>query len=179
MLFPENYREFTIGYLSKFLNHDDTIPETQLQDYVQQTENAWKHRIEPKQEPVRDVENTASAKTDKGFRNKLRSIFIKEKEVKVIVDPERLFQGAYHVGTFQASPAYDETGDSKTVDKDIDKYDVNNASFHDRREIKAFINLKNSQAVMDIKFDRVKKSELGFIGTSTCGTTDYLNRWES
>ncbi|KAL9555735.1 hypothetical protein MBANPS3_002232 [Mucor bainieri] len=31
---------------------------------------------------------------------------------------------------------------------------------------------------MDEKFKRVKTSDLGFIGTSTCGATEHLNKWE-
>ncbi|CAO0793972.1 unnamed protein product [Mucor circinelloides] len=179
MLFPARYRDFTTGYIGRFLNHDDNIAEEQLQQFVEHTDHAWKHFDEPKQETV--VAKAVLPEKSEGFKIKMmRKMKMKsstKKEPKA-VDFEKLFYDAYHPGTFQTSPPYDFGADCKKPEDDAVKYDVKHVSFHDKREIKEFIDLRNSDNIMDEKFKRVKESDLGFIGTSTCGATDYLNNWE-
>lgn len=44
MLHHENYREFCHKHFHKLINHDDTIPEAKLKEYVEKTDLAWKER---------------------------------------------------------------------------------------------------------------------------------------
>lgn len=129
MLFPNKYREFTIGYTDKFLNHDDTIPKSALQQYVENTNQAWKHRNEPKPK-IHDPPTSSAGKT---LKTKWKCLF--RKNISTKVDPEHLFQSSYHAGTFEASPTYDINIDSKLPENDADNYNSDNASFHDNREL--------------------------------------------
>lgn len=42
MLHPKAYRDFTLKFLGRVMNHDDTIPEVKLRDYRSDTNAAWK-----------------------------------------------------------------------------------------------------------------------------------------
>ncbi|CAO3643647.1 unnamed protein product [Mucor fragilis] len=183
MLFPAKYRDFTLGYTGRFLNHDDNIAEEQLEQFVENTDHAWKHLDEPRQEVVVEA---PLPEPSKGFKMKMRKMMeimqmnntMKKEKIKA-VDPEKLFHDTYYAGAFQTSLAYDLGVNSKNSADDTEKYDTKHVSFHDKRDIKEFIDLKNSDdGIMDEKFKRVKESDLGFIGTSTCGATDQLNKWE-
>lgn len=44
MLHHENYRNFCQKHFSRLINHDDTIPEEKLKEYVEKTDLAWKER---------------------------------------------------------------------------------------------------------------------------------------
>ncbi|KAL9555734.1 hypothetical protein MBANPS3_002231 [Mucor bainieri] len=179
MLFPTNYRKFTVKFAGKFLNHDDTIPESRLDQYIKDTDAAWKLRIENKEQGnATTAKNTSEPvpmpKRANSITVKLKTLFKKSESTN------EAFKGHYNAGTYQSSPAYKPNhDDTQSIRNDTDVYDVENTSFHDKRDIKEFIKLKNSDAVMKDKFSHVQRSLLGFIGTSTCGTSEYLNKWEN
>lgn len=133
MLFPDSYRKFTTGYMGKFLNHDDTIPESQLQQYVENTDQAWKFSIERKNEATSNVDNAPLPKASKNLKKKFKGIFTTKRDT--MVDSEKLFQDSYNPGSFQVSPPYESINDNKNYNKEeTDKYNAINASFHDRRK---------------------------------------------
>lgn len=143
MLFPNNYRKFTVKFLRKFLNHDDTIPESQLQKYVENTDHAWKSHTEKKQEEATAIQNAPTApapKIEKSIKIKLKSIFKKKNlllvrsDGRALIGEEKEFRGYYNAGTYQASPAYNPTGNNEHIEEDVDTYDVENTSFHDKRK---------------------------------------------
>ncbi|CAO3631326.1 unnamed protein product [Cunninghamella blakesleeana] len=41
MLFAKKYRDFTLNYLKRHINHDDTIPDSSLKRHASKTNNAW------------------------------------------------------------------------------------------------------------------------------------------
>ncbi|KAI8335178.1 hypothetical protein BC941DRAFT_326067, partial [Chlamydoabsidia padenii] len=41
MLFSASYRQFTLQFLKRVINHDDTIPETSLKKFASDTNRAW------------------------------------------------------------------------------------------------------------------------------------------
>ncbi|CAO3652200.1 unnamed protein product [Cunninghamella echinulata] len=41
MMHPKEYRQFTLKYIKRVINHDDTIPQVQLDKYSMDTRNAW------------------------------------------------------------------------------------------------------------------------------------------
>lgn len=144
MLFPNAYRKFTVKFLRRFLNHDDTIPEAQLQKYVENTDHAWKSHAKKKQDKNSAVQNAptpSTPKTEKSLKMKLKSIFKKKNFLPVhpdgraLIDEEKEFKGYYNAGTYQASPPYDPTGNSEHIEEELDTYDVENTSFHDKRKI--------------------------------------------
>ncbi|KAG1110479.1 hypothetical protein G6F42_015321 [Rhizopus arrhizus] len=187
MLFPDSYRKFTSKFLGKFLNHDDTIPESRLDQYIKDTDYAWKSRLENRGQGAENTTKNTSEPVPMPKRTnrvtiKLKNLFKKADSdtAQSLSSDMKTFKGRYNAGTYQPSPAYKPTdNDNQSVKQDTDVYDVENTSFHDKRDIKEFIRFKNSDALMDDKFRNVQKSFLGFIGTSTCGTSDYLNKWES
>ncbi|KAL9555736.1 hypothetical protein MBANPS3_002233 [Mucor bainieri] len=131
------YRDFTLGYTSRFLNHDDNIAEERLEQFVEHTDHAWKHLDDQQAAMV----EAPLPETRKGFKTKMVKMMIKMKNPvnkekgKATIDPEKLFDDAYHAGTFQTSPAYDFGIDSKRPQEDnAEKYDTNHISFHDKRE---------------------------------------------
>ncbi|CAO3643631.1 unnamed protein product [Mucor fragilis] len=186
MLFPNSYRKFTVKFVGKFLNHDDTIPESRLDQYIKDTDKAWKFRLESRaQGSEAAAKNTSEPvsmpKRTNSITVKLKTLFKKGEPATDQSSPSDLkaFKGRYNAGTYQPSPAYKPTNDdAQSIKEDVDVYNVENTSFHDKRDIKEFISFKNSDAVMEDKFRNVQRSFLGFIGTSTCGTSDYLNKWE-
>jgi hypothetical protein len=144
MLFPNAYRKFTVKFLRRFLNHDDTIPEAQLQKYVENTDHAWKSHAKKRQGKNSAVQNAptpSTLKTEKSLKMKFRSIFKKKNFVPVhpdgraLIDEEKEFKGYYNAGTYQPSPAYDPTGNNEHIEEELDTYDVENTSFHDKRKI--------------------------------------------
>ncbi|KAF1803770.1 hypothetical protein FB192DRAFT_1369666 [Mucor lusitanicus] len=188
MLFPNNYRKFTAKFVGKFLNHDDTIPETRLNQYIKDTDSAWKFRLDSRslgdQAAAKNASDSLSLpKRTNSITAKLKTLLKKSEsaiEPSLPSDMKEAFKGRYNPGTYQSPPAYKPTqDDTQSIKEGIDVYDVENISFHDKRDIKDFISFKNSDAVIKDKFRHVQRSSLGFIGTSTCGTSEYLNRWES
>lgn len=129
MLFPDSYCEFTIGYTGKFLNHDDTIPESHLQQYAENTDQAWKFSIGHKNKVVGNADSAHLIKSNKSLKKKFKSIFTKTEE-DMMVDLEKLFQDSYHAGSFQVSPPYDSTNNNKNKEKEgTDKYDATMLAF--------------------------------------------------
>ncbi|KAK4510351.1 uncharacterized protein ATC70_004781 [Mucor velutinosus] len=187
MLFPSSYRKFTVKFVGKFLNHDDTISESKLDQYIKDTDSAWRFRLKNKEQGTKSTAKDASEpvpmpKRTNSITVKLKTLFKKNESTneQSLLSDEKAFKGRYIAGTYQSSPAYKPINDdAQSITEDIDVYDVENTSFHDKRDIKEFINFKNSDAVMEDKFRNVQRSFFGFIGTSTCGTSDYLNKWES
>lgn len=41
MLYPDIYRAFCLKHTGKVINHDDSIPDSKLEDYAKQTNRAW------------------------------------------------------------------------------------------------------------------------------------------
>ncbi|KAG2236543.1 hypothetical protein INT48_000843 [Thamnidium elegans] len=200
MLHHGNYSMFCSRFTGKIINHDDTIPEKELESYVKKTDMAWHDRNErrkmahstdvaPVSKPVMQksgiknklklILSTSRSKTDISPENIRNQLAHKNK----YIDEKALFGDRYTVGTYRTTPPYKRsatvsTGSEKSdVNINIADYDTEKISFHDKRDIQEFITLKNSDQLMDEKFKDVKKSVYGFIGTSTCGNTDYLNRW--
>ncbi|GAA5796751.1 hypothetical protein HPULCUR_002126 [Helicostylum pulchrum] len=207
MLHHGNYSMFCSGFIGNIINHDDTIPEKELKNYVKKTDMAWHARNEkrkmanstyvtpvtPVAKPVVTEEkrkssikkklklilSTSRSKTDISPEN----IHNKSTRKNKYVDEKSLFGDRYTVGTYRTTPSYKRsatvsTGSEKNdADINIADYDTEKISFHDKRDVQEFITLKNSDQLMDEKFKDVKNSVYGFIGTSTCGNTDYLNQW--
>ncbi|GAA5796750.1 hypothetical protein HPULCUR_002125 [Helicostylum pulchrum] len=103
----------------------------------------------------------------------------------IYCDERTLFLWAYNEGTYKLSSPYkyiseetkasqekyDEKSNPSKEDRENEglPYDKEEISFHDRRDIKDFVKLNNSNNLMDSKFKETKKSPYGFIGTSNCG----------
>jgi hypothetical protein len=137
MLHPYHYHEFTLSSIGKFLNHDDTIPEAELQEYVELTNDAWEFRNNPR-----------------SFRHSLKKtmnmILLKNssKDSMVYIDgrisnrEEILFQDNYNSGGFEPTPTGDLIPNATTTNTkktDIlmrDSYDKKNTSFHDKRKMR-------------------------------------------
>jgi hypothetical protein len=130
MLFPDSYREFTIGYTGKFLNHDDTIPESHLQQYAENADQAWKFSIGHKNKVVGNADSAHLIKSNKILKKKFKSIFTKTEDEDMMVDSEKLFQDSYHAGSFQVSPRYESINNNKNKEKErTDKYDATMLAF--------------------------------------------------
>ncbi|GAA5815491.1 hypothetical protein MFLAVUS_009003 [Mucor flavus] len=218
MLHYGNYNTFCSGFIGKIINHDDTIPEKELENYVKKTDMAWQARNEKREmassthiSPVAPVVKpvVTEEKRESSFKIKLKLILSASKSKTDIspenihnqstrknkyVDEKSLFGDKYTVGTYRTTPPYKRTAsvsngsEKNDADINIADYDTEKISFHDKStnkecyilgDIQEFITLKNSDQLMDEKFEDVKKSVYGFIGTSTCGNTDYLNQWSS
>lgn len=191
MLFPNNYRKFTAKFVGKFLNHDDTIPETRLNQYIKDTDSAWKFRLDSRslgdQAAAKNASDSLSLpKRTNSITAKLKTLLKKSEsaiEPSLPSDMKEAFKGRYNPGTYQSPPAYKPTqDDTQSIKEGIDVYDVENISFHDKRmmqvvivvwkptkiwfagDIKDFISFKNSDAVIKDKFRHVQRSSLGFIG---------------
>ncbi|KAG2236563.1 hypothetical protein INT48_000863, partial [Thamnidium elegans] len=111
----------------------------------------------------------------------------------VYCDEKTLFSWAYDEGTYKSSSTYkyisqennasEEKYDEKSnpskedCENEEPSYDKEKISFHDRRDIKDFVKLNNSDNLMNSKFKETKESPYGFIGTSNCGNTDILDQW--
>ena len=100
MLHHDKYRAFTMHYVGRLVNHDDTIPENDLKIHVTDTAVAWKQRqqlrldaeaeltaIPPRpstpplvkvQEPEPVIANVPLSKTVK-LKSKVKSIFTRKK----------------------------------------------------------------------------------------------------
>jgi hypothetical protein len=52
MLSHAYYRSFTMNYVGRMVNHDDTIPEAKLDRYVRDTDLAWKKRNAKRREAM-------------------------------------------------------------------------------------------------------------------------------
>lgn len=52
MLHHTHYRGFTTNFVGKMVNHDDTIPEAQLEKFVKDTNSAWKKRSQRQREAI-------------------------------------------------------------------------------------------------------------------------------
>lgn len=57
MLHPTEYREFCLIYVYRFINHDDTISEKNLEYFVEDTERAWKRRNDARKEAEEELRN--------------------------------------------------------------------------------------------------------------------------
>lgn len=141
MLFPNSYRKFTVKFVGKFLNHDDTIPESRLDQYIKDTDKAWKFRLESRAQgneaAAKDTsESVSMPKRTNSITVKLKTLFKKGEpaaEQSSTFDL-KAFKGRYNAGTYQPSPAYKPTNDdAQSIKEDVDVYDVENTSFHDKR----------------------------------------------
>lgn len=195
MLHHKSYRTFSVVRIGRLINHDDTIPEAELNEYVQETNVAWRKRNESRLSSnlAEESSNNNEEKRKSNLKGKLQSIlgnkkFGKSNGYRTEVD---MFKGAFSTGRYTSSPPYQPQLDKKVEGSEYSKtdntvstkigeltqYDTEKISFHDRRDVKEFINLKNDDQLMDSEFARVKKSVYGFIGTSTCANTDILDQW--
>lgn len=288
MLHPFEYRTFCMNYIYKIINHDDTIPEKQLEHYVDDTDKAWKRRNDKRKEAEEELRNWTPPQPIKpepvpeavkptGLKGKIKSILKIKKKAKAAQpspasyispqsavppkpkngyrDNNELFSGSFREGAYEEEdeenlpatvegdtdgegekdlPAINDskedekenlplradidvisseevhnekavedleiTSELPSLEKDVpedgkakaleendtdkvklDKneivYDKENVSYHDKRDIKEFIKLNNDDDLMDSAFIRVKRSHYGFIGTSTCANTDFLDQW--
>ncbi|GAA5804045.1 hypothetical protein HPULCUR_009531 [Helicostylum pulchrum] len=105
---------------------------------------------------------------------------------KIHYAEEALFPGDYHEGTYEPSYKYiskgayrEKTEDGEEENEESEEnsgrmkedckneefaYDKEEISFHDKRDIKDFVKLNNSDSLMDLKFKEIKESYYGFIG---------------
>ncbi|KAI8056414.1 hypothetical protein BDF21DRAFT_162713 [Thamnidium elegans] len=115
----------------------------------------------------------------------------------IYCDEKLLFGKSFVAGTYKEVPSHQPISEdpSENLKEETDElsenqvnqqqddyedliYDKDNISFHDKRDIKDFIKFKNSDKMMDKKFKDAKVSVYGFIGTSNCGNTSYLDQWD-
>ncbi|KAI8056412.1 hypothetical protein BDF21DRAFT_162517 [Thamnidium elegans] len=191
-----------ISLIGKMINHDDAIPEDDLASYVKITDMAWEARNKRLKEARKppplplhgptsiEEENKANKETKKiGFRNKIKSFIGKTDGSeakprnrpipKSRVSDEPFMSGPRYIkGSYECPPQYTLNEETSVVEINNDSnYEPEKASFHDKRAIREFIDLNNSDETMDATFSNVKNSVYGFIGTSTCGNTEILNQW--
>lgn len=133
MLHPYYYHDFTLKSIGKFLNHDDTIPEADLQEYVELTNDAWEFRNNPRgfRYSLKKTVNTILLKNNSKTPVQYIDGRIPNRE-------ETLFQNRYNSGAFEPTPADDLVPGSNTDMKKngttlADGYDKKNTSFHDKR----------------------------------------------
>jgi len=152
MLFPDSYRKFTSKFLGKFLNHDDTIPESRLDQYIKDTDYAWKSRLENRGQGAENTTKNTSEPVPMPKRTnrvtiKLKNLFKKADSdtAQSLSSDMKTFKGRYNAGTYQPSPAYKPTdNDNQSVKQDTDVYDVENTSFHDKRTTHLIIAVLNA-----------------------------------
>lgn len=165
MLHHGNYSMFCSGFIGNIINHDDTIPEKELKNYVKKTDMAWHARNEkrkmanstyvtpvtPVAKPVVTEEkrkssikkklklilSTSRSKTDISPEN----IHNKSTRKNKYVDEKSLFGDRYTVGTYRTTPSYKRsatvsTGSEKNdADINIADYDTEKISFHDKSKV--------------------------------------------
>jgi hypothetical protein len=134
MLHPYHYRAFTSKCVGKFLNHDDTIPEAELEQYVELTNDAWQFRNNPHgfRHSLKKTVNTILLKN----MNKGPVVYI---DGRIPNREETLFQGYYNTGGYEPTPTdnvipSESMNNTKKSDIVGDHYDKNNTSFHDKRK---------------------------------------------
>ncbi|CAO3615681.1 unnamed protein product [Mucor hiemalis] len=256
MLHHKKYRLFCFEYIGKLINHDENIPETELEAFVVKTDQAWKKRNRNRRVAVEEVRNRLSASDMKvpdfdekssyfmsekpikkaGFTDRVKTIFSSSKKSNDKVEPlptksqtlpvksqppkkltikneassdgylpeHKLFKDKFFEGNYKSVPDNILDVDKSEIKKDEEKitntgdttynvskqlsnasslangdplYDKKKVSYHSEKDIKSFINLKNDDKLMNDVFHEVKRSNYGFIGTSTCANTDYLDQW--
>lgn len=96
MLHPFAYRQFCLHYVNRVINHDDTIPETKLENYVEDTDKAWKKRNDKRKEAEEELRNwkppqpvkqesiipVAAIAKPTGLKSKIKSILSRKNKVK-------------------------------------------------------------------------------------------------
>lgn len=149
MLHPDNYRIFCYKYIGNLINHDDNIPEEELQQYVQKTSLAWDARQEKRDSSYASIIESKSDYSHKfGFKTRFLSIMFEISNdgessgnfKNGFVPEKKYFKGRYIPGTYKSSPAY--TPSLSTPEKDstekaskILTYDETKISFHDKSNI--------------------------------------------
>lgn len=95
MLHPYEYRTFCMSYIYKIINHDDTIPEKQLETYVDDTDKAWKKRNDKRKEAEEELRNWKPPQPAKpepipevvkptGIKSKIKMILKIKKKAKTV-----------------------------------------------------------------------------------------------
>jgi hypothetical protein len=123
MLHPYHYRKFTIKCVGKFINHDDTIPETDLQFHVDGTHRAWKSFN--KKEFVQS-ENNLTSKVKDLLKSPISMRTSKKEKGRVLTEEEIVFKGHYKIG---ALPADQGSIEQKNT------FDREKISYHDERTV--------------------------------------------
>ncbi|KAI9253051.1 hypothetical protein EDC94DRAFT_268230 [Helicostylum pulchrum] len=189
MLHHRNYHTTCVKLIGKMINHDDTIPEDDLASYVKITDMAWEDRNKrlkaarkPPPLPSHGItsieeenkENKEIKKT--GFINKIKSLVSKtdgsgaEPRNRPIpkkqISNESFISGIKYIkGSYKCPPQYTHNLETSVVEINKNSgYEAEKASFHDKGAIREFIDLNNSDEIMDATFSNVKNSVYGFIG---------------
>jgi hypothetical protein len=122
MLHPHHYRNFTMKCLGKFLNHDDTIPETELQYYAENTDHAWK-KFESDR---RKEEGKLTSKIMSLLKRSSSTATTKKEKNRALTQEEVAFKGYYQIGE---SPGGNGSAQEKSL------FSKSNTSYHDNRTV--------------------------------------------
>lgn len=165
MLHHENYSAFCSGFIGKIINHDDTIPEKELENYVKKTDMAWQARNEKRVmasstyiSPVAPVAKpvVTEEKRESSLKIKLKLILSTSRSKSDIspenihnlsthknkyVDEKSLFGDKYTVGTYRTTPPYKRSAsvsngsEKNDANINIADYDTEKISFHDKSKV--------------------------------------------
>lgn len=144
MLHHKSYRTFCVVRLGRLINHDDTIPEEEINQYVQKTNIAWRKRNAKQAEESLNKEE----KKKSNLKGKLQSILGNKRFGKSYRSEVDLFKGAFSTGRYTSSPPYQPQLDTKVEGSELSKddkivstkvdegiqYDTGRISFHDKSE---------------------------------------------
>lgn len=111
MLHHQNYREFCFKYFYRLINHDDTIPEEKLKEYVEKTDLAWKQRNTRRlistlptlpKSPIPSILEPETVKKKPSIKKKVKSFLSLRKNMSIPVQPPPL--PFVHIGTRRQLP---------------------------------------------------------------------------
>lgn len=152
MLHHKSYKNFCISRIGRMINHDDTIPEAELNEYVQKTNIAWRSRNESRlpSDSIASTSNPAGKEERKKYnlKGKFQSLLTNKKShtKSGYLTEMEIFKGAFSTGRYTSSPSYQPQFEAKvdikasvTNDNVITKkvgeviqYDTEKVSFHDK-----------------------------------------------
>lgn len=158
MLHHTNYHTMCLELIGKMINHDDTIPEDDLANYVEKTDKAWEARnkklkaarIPPPLPihgltPIKEEQKKENKDVKKaGFRNKIKAFVSKTGGLetkpqnrpipkKRVSDESLIFNGKYVKGDYECPPQYTQNVETSLVEINSDSsYEPEKVSFHDK-----------------------------------------------
>ncbi|CAO3631317.1 unnamed protein product [Cunninghamella blakesleeana] len=158
MLFAKKYRDFTLNYLKRHINHDDTIPDSSLKQYASKTNNAWlnlnlQYRLLRWEKKGIKIHATITPATnyfgDEYIPGKVEIPFDSLKKIQQILND-------------QLTKACTER--QATVKFSAHCHDLKDTFYRDNCDLEQ---LKDMQVFIG---EGMKKTSYGYVGTVNCGT---------